>query len=141
MNIGWNTGGPPMAEMSATTAVQQLPLSLYAPQVDPQDKGGPPGNNNCKVTESWDVLAGFTNIYNRMPPPTNETHGTLHFIGEFDTADECFAAVNASNAKPHNPPLAFHSWTWNDATVKSPYVPCVALHSHEGTQCALHCIR
>ena len=40
--------------------------------------------------------------------PTNITHGTLHFIGEFDSAGACFAAVNASKAGP------FHSFTYND---------------------------
>ena len=44
------------------------------------------------------------------------THGTIKFIGLFDTADACFAAVNASKDGP------FHSFTWNDATVKAPYV-------------------
>ena len=106
MNIGWNTGGPPM--MSATAAVSQQPSSLYTRR--PEDLEG-----NCEVTTSWEVFPGFTNIYDRMPSPTNVTHGTIKFIGLFDTADACFAAVNASKEGP------FHSFTWNDATIKAPY--------------------
>ena len=52
MNIGWNTGGPPM--MSATAAVSQQPSSLYTRR--PEDLEG-----NCKVTTSWEVFPGFTN--------------------------------------------------------------------------------
>ena len=124
MNIGWSTGGPPMAEMSATAAVQHLPLSLYSPQVPSSQPHGAAssggGGGNCKVTASWEVFTGYTNIYDRMPSPTNATHGSIHFIGQFDTAEECFAAVNASSATAA-PPLSFHSWTWNDATIKQPY--------------------
>ena len=44
-------------------------------------------------------------IYDREPSPTNVTHGTIHFVGIYETADACFAAVNASNEGP------FHSFT------------------------------
>ena len=60
----------------------------------------------CKTTTSWEVFAEFTNIYDRLPSPTNVTHGTIHFIGLFDSVDACFAAVNASKAGP------FHSFTY-----------------------------
>eukprot|EP01051_Picozoa_sp_SAG22_P000925 SAG22_NODE_30_length_28348_cov_12.488584_22_plen_109_part_00 len=73
------------------------------------------------MTEAWEVFPGYTNIYNRMPPPTNVTHGTIHFIGLFDSADACFAAVNASMAKAGGGGLTFHSFTYNDGTVKAPY--------------------
>lgn len=69
----------------------------------------------CKTTTSWEVFPEFTNIYDRLPSPTNVTHGTIHFIGLFDSVDACFAAVNASKAGP------FHSFTYNDATIKQPY--------------------
>lgn len=34
----------------------------------------------------------YTNIYNSEPSPTNVTHGTIHFIGEYATSEACFAA-------------------------------------------------
>jgi len=69
----------------------------------------------CGTTTYWELFPEYTNIWDREPTPTNVTHGTLHFIGEFDSVDECFAAVNASKDGP------FHSFTYNDATVKDPY--------------------
>jgi len=63
----------------------------------------PESRSSCQYTTSWEVFPATTNIYNRMPSPTNVTHGTLHFIGLFETADACFAAVNASKDGP------FHS--------------------------------
>jgi hypothetical protein len=101
MNIGWSTGGPPMM-------VEEFPeetTHLYTQR--PKDAPHAP-QGSCKFTTNWEVLPGYTNIYNRMPSPVNVTHGTLHHIGEFDTVDECFAAVNASKDGP------FHSFTWND---------------------------
>ena len=63
----------------------------------------PESGSSCQYTTSWEVFPATTNIYNRMPSPTNVTHGTIHFIGLFGTADACFAAVNASKDGP------FHS--------------------------------
>lgn len=63
------------------------------------------------LTTTWQVFEDYTNIYDREPSPTNVTHGTLKFVGLFDTATECFAAVNATSAKDG----PYHSWTWNDA--------------------------
>ena len=67
------------------------------------------------VTTTWQVFPDVTNIYDREPSPTNATHGTLKFVGIFDSVDACFAAVNATSAA--NGP--FHSFTYNDATTKS----------------------
>jgi hypothetical protein len=97
--------------------VRQLPHSLYAPPGHRHpEQQQQPLEGNCQVTSHWEVFPGVTNIYNREPSPTNITHGTLHFIGLFDTADECFAAVNASSKDG-----PFHSFTYNDPTVKAPY--------------------
>ena len=41
--------------------------------------------------------------------------GTIKFIGLFDSAEECFGALNASTQGP------FNSFTWNDATIPPPY--------------------
>ena len=69
----------------------------------------------AKVTTTWQLFPGYTNIYDREPSPTNVTHGSLKFVGMFDSTEECFAAVNATSAKDG----PFHSFTYNDATVKS----------------------
>jgi hypothetical protein len=107
--------------MSAVNHVSQQPASPWShdgnggPDVYPHEvhhaytqrpDTALPGD--CAVTSSWEVFPGFTNIYDRMPTPTNVTHGTIHFIGLFETADACFAAVNASTEGP------FHSFTYND---------------------------
>ena len=128
MNIGWETGGPPM--MSALNHVSQHPSTspwshdgsggpdIYLHEAQHAYTQLPEGSElpgNCRVGSSWEVFQDYTNIYNRMPSPTNITHGTIHFIGMFSTSDECFAAVNASKAGP------FHSFTWNDATIKDPH--------------------
>lgn len=68
------------------------------------------------LTKTWQVFPGITNIYDREPSPTNVTHGTLKFVGEFESVELCFAAVNATSARDG----PFHSFTYNDATTKSP---------------------
>jgi len=120
MNIGWVTGGAPMH--SYTDQAPSGPWKgtkgtlQHSEEIDWFKQQPPPdASNQCLYTQSWEVLVGATNIDNRMPSPTNVTHGTLHFIGQFDTVDECFAAVNASKAGP------FHSFTWNDASLPQPY--------------------
>jgi sucrose-6-phosphate hydrolase SacC (GH32 family) len=100
MNIGWSTGGPPM--MVDEYPEETSHLYTQRPTDAPQ--------GSCAFTKAWEVFPLYTNIYNRMPSPTNVTHGTLKFMGEFGTVDECFAAVNASTDGP------FHSFTWNDDT-------------------------
>jgi sucrose-6-phosphate hydrolase SacC (GH32 family) len=122
LNIGWMKHGPPMLAESADhasadtdfrrrarirhPAAEFLAEALHAPVPSP------PG---CSFTTHWEVFPLFTNIYNREPSPTNVTHGTLKFVGLFESADACFAAVNHSTEGP------FHSWTYNDASVPPPY--------------------
>ena len=43
--------------------------------------------------------------------------GTLKFIGEFDSVEDCFAAVNASSATDG----PFNSFTYNDDSLAEPY--------------------
>lgn len=109
MNIGWSLGGPPMMvdeyPHEQSFGYTQLPRSV----ADSSDATG------CMYSTTWEVFPGYTNIYDREPSPTNATHGTLKFVGIFDTADACFAAVNATSAKDG----PFHSWTYNDDTTKS----------------------
>ena len=134
MNIGWSLGGPPMevadypeehdrayaqgllqttttASVSATTAAR----SHSRPTTTTTSAAAAYAATGCQFTTHWDVYNESTNIYNRMPSPTNVTHGTLHFIGLFDSAQACFAAVNASKEGP------FNSFTYNDATLSAPY--------------------
>jgi len=106
LNIGWSTGGPPMM-------VEDYPLESSFSYTQPPEGAG--GASSCMYTTSWEVLPGYTNIYNREPSPTNATHGTLKFVGLYDTVEECFAAVNASSGGP------FHSFTYNDDTIAPPY--------------------
>ena len=42
----------------------------------------PESATQCRRTTHWEVLQGYTNIYDRMPSPTNVTHGTIKFIGQ-----------------------------------------------------------
>ena len=44
------------------------------------------------------MFPGVTNIYDRELSPTNAAHDTLKLVGMFDSADACFAAVNATSA-------------------------------------------
>lgn len=129
MNIGWMKKGPPMQTSDSNDAVgtagrsarfltgprpprthayESMHEAMHTPT------STPPGTN-CSFTTTWEVFPLYTNIYNREPSPTNATHGTLKFIGLFESVDACFAAVNSSKAGP------FHSFTWNDATVPQPY--------------------
>ena len=123
MNIGWSTGGPPMG------AVAEYPhedehedehdhehgYSYYASVPSDTAKAEAAAAGSCTFTDSWEVFADYTNIYGREPSPTNATHGTLLYIGMYDSTDECFAAVNASTRGP------FHSFTYNNASVAQPY--------------------
>ena len=108
MEIGWFNHGPPMA------TAEPFPHERSFAYAQP-----PPGAGigSCAFTTGWEVLPGYTNIYNREPAPTNVTHGTLKFVGLFDSVDACFAAVNATSAAQG----PFHSFTYNDATVAPPY--------------------
>ena len=108
MEIGWFNHGPPMA------TAEPFPHERSFAYTQP-----PPGAGigSCAFTTGWEVLPGYTNIYNREPAPTNVTHGTLKFVGLFDSVDACFAAVNATSAAQG----PFHSFTYNDATVAPPY--------------------
>merc|ERR1712166_98964 len=104
MNIGWSTGGPPMTDyVDAAPGMRQR----RAPEAA--------ALGECQFTKSWEVYPGYTNIYDREPSPTNVTQGTIKFIGLFDSAEECFGALNASTQGP------FNSFTWNDATIPPPY--------------------
>ena len=106
MNLGWSLGGPPMM-------VDDYPHEQgFAYTKHP---GREATEGSCMYSTSWEVFKGYTNIYDRMPSPTNITHGTIKFIGVFNDADACFAAVNASSATDG----PFHSFTYNDNTTKS----------------------
>jgi hypothetical protein len=41
------------------------------------DRAGDTNLGGCQYSAAWEVFDGYTNIYNREPSPTNETHGTL----------------------------------------------------------------
>ena len=119
MNIGWMKHGPPMVatEAGGGGEAEMATEDGGGGEADyPHERGHlyaqpPAGRTNCTYTRHWEVFPLYTNIYAREPSPTNATHGTLKFIGLFDSADACFAAVNASAAGP------FRSFTYNDATV------------------------
>ena len=131
MNIGWMKKGPPMTatpesvdhEGSSPLHGNALPRRkrqwiTHARSAEFMAEAmraplRPPAG--CSFTQYWQVFPQFTNIYNREPSPTNVTHGTLKFIGLFDSAEACFAGVNQSKDGP------FHSWTYNDASVPAPY--------------------
>ena len=116
MNIGWINQGPPMANerRAGTEGRDQMTYPHETAFGFTQLPAGA-GIGGCEFTRSWEVLPGFTNIYNRMPSPTNQTHGSLIFIGLFDSAVECFAAVNKTSSTGG----PFHSFTYNDASVAS----------------------
>ena len=126
MNIGWMKHGPPMVE--DTVAAERSSAARDEAREGMRHADGnaesevtyaytqpPASGTNCSFTSSWQVFDQYTNIYDREPSPTNVTHGTLKFIGLFDTADACFAAVNKSTDGP------FHSFTYNDDTCPQPY--------------------
>lgn len=110
MNIGWMKQGPPMDAADSDGGGEDYLHERGHAYAQP-----PAGKTGCTYTTHWEVYPLYTNIFGREPSPTNATHGTLKFIGLFDSADACFAAVNASRAGP------FHSFTYNDATVAQPY--------------------
>ena len=118
MNIGWVTGGPPMmvADHPDDATFGSPQTGRYSAGRGAASTPGPGRTGECAVTTHWEVVHGATNIYHRIKAPTNVTQGTLKFIGLFDTAQDCFAAVNATSAKDG----PFHSFTYNDATVKDP---------------------
>ena len=126
MNIGWMKQGPPMLSSEGDDAPgagrgARSPRGHRSMRASAAEfmreamRSDPPAGTNCSFTRQWEVLPQFTNIYNREPSPTNATHGTLKFIGMYETVEACFAAVNSSKDGP------FHSFTWNDATVPPPY--------------------
>ena len=43
---------------------------------------------NPALTKTWQVFPNVTNIYDREPSPTNATHGTLKFVGIFNSVEE-----------------------------------------------------
>ena len=108
MNLGWSLGGPPMM-VDDYPHEQAFGYTTLPPSVVDS------GSTGCMYSTTWEVFDGYTNIFDREPSPTNATHGTLKYVGVFDTATECFAAVNATSAKDG----PFHSWTWNDPATKS----------------------
>ena len=112
MNIGWFNRGPPMEEEERSEEPFPHERSFAFAQGPPSagSAGTAAGLGGCAFTTSWEVLPGYTNIYNREPTPTNVTHGTLEFVGVYGSAQACFAAVNASSGA-RGP---FHSFTWND---------------------------
>ena len=73
-------------------------------------------------TKTLNLATGIVNIYNREPSPTNVTHGTLKFVGLFDSVDACFAAVNRSATK-------FHSFTFHTPAFGG-QCPCAGLRRH-----------
>ena len=118
MNIGWVNRGPPMLQQDDDdddadgVGAGPYPHETTFAYAQPPPAGAP---TNCTFTTHWEVFPGYTNIYNREPSPTNVTHGTLIYIGMFNSTDECFAAVNASKLGP------FNSFTYNDPTLDPPY--------------------
>ena len=127
MNIGWITGGPPMmvADYPDGDSFSHPRPSTPRPSAARPAAGSggrgvaahtPAPSGECPATTHWEVIRGATNIYKRLKVPTNVTQGTLKFVGTFDSAEDCFAAVNATSAKDG----PFHSFTYNDATVKDP---------------------
>jgi len=105
MNIGWFNGGPPMESGELGFPHEK---SFHYTQPPPLTE-----TNGCRFTTNWEVFPGYTNIYDRMPSPTNATHGTLKYVGTFETMEACFAAVNKTSATDG----PFHSWTYNNASV------------------------
>eukprot|EP00041_Stephanoeca_diplocostata_P024838 m.639093 g.639093 ORF g.639093 m.639093 type:complete len:968 (-) comp22611_c1_seq2:259-3162(-) len=54
---------------------------------------------------TWQVYDGENNIYNLVPSPGKNSSEVL-YLGKFNTANECWAACNASR-------IACNDWTWH----------------------------
>lgn len=67
-------------------------------------KNPEPAKHN--VTTSWQLFSNINNVDSRIDKPTVDK-GTVHFLGVFNTTEQCFAAANASSKGP------FHSFTFH----------------------------
>lgn len=70
-----------------------------------------PGNN---VSKTWQMFPNTNNVFGRITQPTVDVP-PVHFIGVFNSTEECFAAANSSKKGP------FHSFTFHKPQFGGPF--------------------